>query len=253
LARNTHNRSLNKNLVYKYARDITAGKWTLTGEPIKFDTTGALIDGQHRLAAIITANLAITTDVRFGLEPTVIRNIDTQRKRTAADFLAIDGEKDASTLAAGLGNFLNYERGWFASMGHTINTHEEIASALRQHPLMRLSVEKGRATSILLPPGVGAALHYLATQVNVEQADLFWQQLSDGTGLTATSPVYLLRERLLMNRATSHKRGGLRTVEVAALVIKAFTLFSHGRTLKQLKWLSQGKFAEPFPRFEIPV
>lgn len=55
---NTENyRSINKFRVMSYASDMRNGKWQLNGEAIKFDASGRLIDGQHRLQAIVSANV----------------------------------------------------------------------------------------------------------------------------------------------------------------------------------------------------
>lgn len=55
---NTENyRSINKFRVMSYASDMKNGKWQLNGEAIKFDETGKLIDGQHRLQAIVSAGV----------------------------------------------------------------------------------------------------------------------------------------------------------------------------------------------------
>lgn len=57
LGKNTDNyRKLNSNRVLTYAADMKNGKWQLNGEGIKFSKDGVLLDGQHRLQAIIKAD-----------------------------------------------------------------------------------------------------------------------------------------------------------------------------------------------------
>lgn len=36
-----------------YARDLTRNRWRCNGEPIQIDTNGTLINGRHRLNAIV--------------------------------------------------------------------------------------------------------------------------------------------------------------------------------------------------------
>ena len=50
---NTHNRPLKQTLVDRFVRDMQAGRWRLTHQGIAFDADGMLIDGQHRLWAIV--------------------------------------------------------------------------------------------------------------------------------------------------------------------------------------------------------
>src|SRR5262245_13650208 len=49
------NRSLRKAAINRYARDMVADRWVLNGEGIKFDAAGRLVDGHHRLNAVIAA------------------------------------------------------------------------------------------------------------------------------------------------------------------------------------------------------
>jgi len=44
----TNNRKISTTIVNQYARDMIAGRWEITGEAIKFDTTGRLIDAALR-------------------------------------------------------------------------------------------------------------------------------------------------------------------------------------------------------------
>lgn len=55
LTKNVKNRNLTDRIAKKYARDMASGKWKTTGDPIRFDVDGNLIDGQHRLQACVLA------------------------------------------------------------------------------------------------------------------------------------------------------------------------------------------------------
>lgn len=69
---NTENyRSLSKDRVISYAGDMKNGEWQMNGEAIKFDETGKLIDGQHRLHAIIRAGVPVEMLVVRGVQESV--------------------------------------------------------------------------------------------------------------------------------------------------------------------------------------
>lgn len=53
LKRNIANRRVSPKVVRNYAGDMSRGEWLLNGEAIKFDRDGNLLDGQHRLGAIV--------------------------------------------------------------------------------------------------------------------------------------------------------------------------------------------------------
>lgn len=53
LALNKNNRKLNEATVERYVNMMSKGEWIMNGEPICFDRYGNLVNGQHRLTAII--------------------------------------------------------------------------------------------------------------------------------------------------------------------------------------------------------
>ena len=57
LSKNTGNRPVKKAKVAQYARDMTEGRWEITGEAVKFAQSGRLIDGQNRLHAVAALSL----------------------------------------------------------------------------------------------------------------------------------------------------------------------------------------------------
>src|SRR5947199_10315040 len=63
LGLNTANRPLSNRTVREFAAAMRRGEWRVTHQGIAFDTTGALVDGQHRLAAIVEADLPVDVTV----------------------------------------------------------------------------------------------------------------------------------------------------------------------------------------------
>ena len=68
LAHNTHNRHLFKPWASQLARDMTSGKWRTTHEGIAFGPNGILLDGQHRLQAVVESGKTIKMLVCRGLD-----------------------------------------------------------------------------------------------------------------------------------------------------------------------------------------
>lgn len=94
---NTHNRALRPAAVERYAADMLAGRWGLTHQGIAFDDNGVLLDGQHRLWAIIEANMSIKFRVFFNESPSARWFTDTGNPRKNVDVLALTGESGAVT------------------------------------------------------------------------------------------------------------------------------------------------------------
>lgn len=105
LDKNTHNRTVRQSVVEKYARDMKAGNWHLTHQGILFDWNDVLIDGQHRLWAIIESQSTIEMVVTYGADPTSQEFIDGGEMRQARDVLALRGEK-VNPLMVGVGKLL---------------------------------------------------------------------------------------------------------------------------------------------------
>lgn len=91
LGANQGNRNMRKAVIATYARDMAAGDWMTTGDSIKFDWNGRLIDGQHRLEAILAADTPVQMVVVKGLEPRVQDVLDVNSRRSAADALRFNG------------------------------------------------------------------------------------------------------------------------------------------------------------------
>lgn len=55
LGENVNNRRISHDNVNMFAREMRNGEWRFNGEAIKFSKDGRLLDGQHRLLAVIAA------------------------------------------------------------------------------------------------------------------------------------------------------------------------------------------------------
>lgn len=89
LEHNTRNRKLRQSVVERYAADMKAGRWMVTGDAIQFDTHGAVINGQHRLWAVLEAGVNVPMMVAFGLDPDVVAVLDDHLKRNLRDVAGI--------------------------------------------------------------------------------------------------------------------------------------------------------------------
>src|SRR4051812_48555336 len=86
---NKGNRTKKPEEIRRYAADMKAGNWKLTGESVKFGTDGMLKDGQNRLSACIQAGVPFGTHVVFGIDPEVFANMDRGKNRNPSDVFHI--------------------------------------------------------------------------------------------------------------------------------------------------------------------
>lgn len=81
------NRRVRSSLVARFASDMKAGRWRLTHQGIAFNGKGKLIDGQHRLVAVIESGMSVEMQVSYGCKPDSLRWIDLGGTRAVADQL----------------------------------------------------------------------------------------------------------------------------------------------------------------------
>lgn len=96
LKTNINNRRISNKRVSQYAEDMKNGNWQLNGESIKFNKSGMLIDGQHRLNAIVQSKTTVQMLVTWGIDDNITA-LDRGQNRTTAQCLAFGGLD--STLA----------------------------------------------------------------------------------------------------------------------------------------------------------
>lgn len=70
------NRNINKDLVNTYASDMARGRWGITHQGLAFDEYGRLLDGQHRLWAVIKAGIPVVMAVTTGVPATTNGKMD---------------------------------------------------------------------------------------------------------------------------------------------------------------------------------
>lgn len=103
---NNLNRNRNKEHVRALLKNMKQGTWRFNGDTIRFDRGGELIDGQHRLAALIEFGKPLPMIVVKGFDKETIKTIDQEIKpRNLADLFKMNGVKDAVTVSAIINRF----------------------------------------------------------------------------------------------------------------------------------------------------
>lgn len=97
LALSGGNRVLRPKSVDAYAQEMLIGNWPLTHQGIAFDINGRLIDGHHRLSAVVKSGVTVTMNVTYNVSPDAALCIDTGRARNMADQLRIP-DREAALL-----------------------------------------------------------------------------------------------------------------------------------------------------------
>jgi hypothetical protein len=72
LKNNAMHRKIKQKKVDEYIKEMVDGKWRLNGKALTFDANGRLLNGQHRLSAVVQSGVPLTTVVIRGVDPTVL-------------------------------------------------------------------------------------------------------------------------------------------------------------------------------------
>lgn len=165
-AYNDKNRSLRESYVTRLATDMSEGKWRgRNGEAIRFDTTGRLVDGQHRLRACIAADRSFDTLLVTGVDPEDYLTIGIGQRKSMADFLGpVHGEKNAVLLASTLRLVYMWGKGTLGKSekhGAQFPTVQAMEQCYKDHPNLPEScswIASHRDLRNLLTPSYGALI-----------------------------------------------------------------------------------------------
>lgn len=210
---NVKNRPLNKPNKSAIQSWIDSGMFELTGDTVKFDREGRLIDGQHRLLACADGGLPITTHVVFGLDPAVFDILDQGRKRTAADVLATRGVADYSIVAAAVRWLIAYDSNGGQKITRAVSPRE-IRRALEtdyQGVGRWVSGAVSASRSYKFPPSIICAVLYLIARHNPELAEKFVREWVYGNRIGANATFDVMLDRVnMINRQAGHVPNNVR-------------------------------------------
>ena len=244
LSRNNRNRTFKRRNVEFFSREIESGNWKLNAETIKVGRDGVLLDGQHRLQAVVETGVPIQCLLATDIDPDVFDTIDTGAARSTGDTLTVAGETNGRNLAAALVLADNISKGDTSFSNSSRTSNAEILDKLERHKNIRSSMPWSRKLGRLSPVSISTAMHYLFSCDDQEAADLFFSKLSEGANLKSRDPVLLLRNRLLDNAMA---KGKLTRRYVVALFIKAWNAHLAGETMIYLRFREAGDSPEKFP------
>lgn len=249
LGYNTHNRKLRTRTIAAYAADMRDGRWEQNGDSIKFNRSGSLDDGQHRLAAIIESETSVYMLVVRGLSMDAQDTIDGGISRKFADVLSLHGEKESTTLGAVVRSVYLWQSGIRTAFGGGAGaaiTTKQLLECLEQNPWIRdeMSLFRRLSSHAKLPASVSGALVFAFNQSDADDASFFFDRLTSDQGHRGGEPAYELRKLLL---ASTDVRGTRSLRYLAAVTIKAWNKYRLGESCYQLRFRTGGANPESFP------
>lgn len=246
------NRNLREARIERYAADMLAGEWRFTGDAIKYNVLGEMVDGRHRLIACTRAGVPFRSLVIRGLAINAMNMMDTGAPRSLADVLRLNDEKNVNVLSAAIAS------GWRWSVGMQghMSLHPSRAEALawlRDNPDIREALkytEPLRTYPLHFPAGIAAAFGLRVTEMNGEIAQRFFEKLNSGEDLKAGDPRFALRRWACNVAERKLNLGKPPAYMYLAMLIKAWNYWNTGRQVTQLVWKPN---VEEFPELQEPT
>jgi hypothetical protein len=244
LAGNTVNRKIRIDAVNQYASDMLSGRWSLSADAICFSPDGLLLNGQHRLNAVIAADVTVPMLVLRNVPLEAMSNMDTGRKRSAADDLGFHGETHTAALASALKLAILYTDGRIYKDRKVQNvSNGELREFLSENGDLRDSLASvyNSYKTIDLTPTVKIVGHWLMSRAaSPTEADVFFGLLASRVGLPEGSPILALDSRLRELRRT---RTHLNHREELTLLVKTWNYWRVGRSVRTIAAKSKGSDA----------
>lgn len=249
--RNKKNRPLNIPRVGRLKKAIESNGFVLNGETIVFSKSGMLLDGQHRLQAIVESAVAVECYVIFDVADDAFATIDTGAGRSASDTLHAAGIENSGVLGPALGYLYLWRKNGTIDLGGQ-QAHVSNADRLQtyyENPGIANSVPFGKSIKGLMSAAVATFVHFVLYETHPEEATEFFSKLETGAELREGDPIHTLRERLLRaNRpgpAAKRKAASLSRVEVVAFAFKAWNYKRKFCDTTLLRWVPK---KESFPK-----
>lgn len=248
---NVINRRVRKEVVASYARDMKNGKWRdNTGELIKISKSNVLLDGQHRLYAVIQSNVSSYFHVATDIEDDVFTVLDTGKMRGGSDVLQVYGAKNYTRISAIIQSYNVLKRGNL-SFKLSKNTTAKLTNQLMLEIYIdreKFWQEVGRKSdswynhfSKILTYSTIGAFYSLFYDIDENDAIEFFDQLCNPNHYPKNSTIILLSKKLIDDRVSSKK---MTSVYRNAYILKTWNTF---RQKKELRVLSFNPEKENYP------
>jgi hypothetical protein len=242
LQANHSNRRMIANHVNRLAEEMLAGEWRVTGDTIKINGD-RLLDGQHRLEAIVRSGVTIDTWVARGVDIDAFEMLDTGRSRAGGDVLSALGYQNVHATSASARTIWFLERK-IATLDGRVTNHA-IVNTVKRHGSLPAFVAEVSRVHFARTGTVIAALYWILL-ADSDKGDQFTDSFLHGQDLKLTSPIYVLRERVINDPILRATKTGRR--RLVPMMFRAWDSWLTGKTVGHFRAtrVEEGDF--PWPK-----
>lgn len=203
---NPDNRNVKRTRLREIRADLENGNWVFNGESIIVSKDGLLNDGQHRLIAVRDSGVSMKTMIVFGVARSSRLTLDQGTARTSADYLGMQGKNEEAAVVAAVSRMIwQYENHGSLMTGGPNKTRrfyptkaEILGLASDREVSIKLSIcAIGKSSRLVGSQSFVAFCHWILSRIDDAAAQVFFDRLIDGVGLSPDSPIYILRQRFI--------------------------------------------------------
>jgi hypothetical protein len=239
-------RAQSQRSIDRYASDLLEGEFPFTGDPIRVDVNGELIDGQHRCVAVMETGITVPALVIRGLPTERIRYFDGGRPRRFQDDLRIAGYANHANLATLTTRVWHWQHGNYGYMGipyvrnaiysNTQPTRAQLWATLHNTDNLPSAVTNGNRIGARMPNAPVSVISFvwwLLGTNNLDAREKFFHELVDGSvDNGAAYPINVLRRQLTRRMGPTEAREGYVWI---VYFIKAYNAWVEGRSISYLR------------------
>ncbi len=239
---NDHNRNLSQVVVDQYANAMRRGEWRENGASIVLSGR-KLLDGQHRLQAVIDSNIPQNFVVVRGVAGDAFATVDTGNRRMLADVFSIENHKYPNVLAVAVNMHAAFtQSGQFRPrMRRHAKTYAELSEYLAANPQLSKSVAFvcSFKEKTLISKGSLGALHALFSLRDKSLANDYIAKIITGTNIRGKDPVKTVRQKL--EEDALRRRALLSPPERCIVVALGWNATRSGKALKRIQVSARGQ------------
>lgn len=213
---NNQNRTINKTTVSKYAQEMQDGKWTSGLTDVLFNEIWNVLDGQHRLKAVIESQTSQVFSVKTNLPAEAFGNLDSGKKRSPSDTLGVNNFSNLAALSSIVRKYNHYitKKGnmWYFT---TPCSNNETLALAKQYPIfskVAAFVDSKKAFSRYGAKSDLGTCYAIFSMIDEKKADAFMDLLGISNnfqyqGINYSELFGSLRNHLVDNKMNDKKNG----------------------------------------------
>ena len=244
---NEGNRPIRDTRVEAYARAMIAGNWTLSDSMICVSKQNKLLNGQHRLKAVVHSGCTVPMTIYWDCPESAYAHMDAGAKRSASDYLAHRGIQNTTYIAALVKLIIAYRLTgkYIASLG-IAPSFDDIHTEYSNDPEgYQQAVCLARYGKNLLSATALGAIAYLASEKYAHKTvESFFSSIQ--VSKIGDMPKYDPRRTLIecVVKTKMRNRASIPFEIQANTIAKAFLKYAKGESCQVLQWKDSEKTIE---------